>query len=56
MTYVLPVFGLLLGIIFLREPVDWQLLVGSALVFAGIAAVNVKMFRRVKAPVPTPAR
>lgn len=55
-TYVLPVFGLLLGIIFLREPIDWELLVGSALVFAGIAAVNVKMFRRVIAAGPTPAR
>ncbi len=39
-TYVFPVIGLLLGIIFLGETADWRLLVGSALVVGGIAVVN----------------
>ena len=45
-TYVFPVVGLLLGIIFLRESADWRLIAGSALVVGGIAVVN----RRTAAP------
>lgn len=45
-TYVFPVIGLLLGIIFLGESADWRLLVGSALVVGGIAVVNVRMQAR----------
>jgi drug/metabolite transporter (DMT)-like permease len=41
-TYVFPVVGLVLGILFLREPVDWRLLAGSALIVGGIAVVNMK--------------
>jgi drug/metabolite transporter (DMT)-like permease len=48
-TYVFPVIGLILGIIFLGETADWRLLVGSALVVGGIAVVNVRM--RAGAPV-----
>ncbi len=55
-TYVLPVIGLLLGILFLDEAVDWRLVAGSVLVFAGIAVVNARMFRRTKTAVPSPAR
>lgn len=43
-TYVFPVVGLLLGIVFLDEVVDWHLLVGSALVVAGIVVVNLRGF------------
>jgi drug/metabolite transporter (DMT)-like permease len=39
-TYVFPVIGLLLGIIFLNEPADWRLLAGSALIVGGIGVVN----------------
>ena len=39
-TYIFPVIGLLLGVIFLNEVADWRLIVGSALVVGGIAAVN----------------
>jgi len=39
-TYVFPVVGLLLGIIFLNEVADWHLIVGSALVVGGIVVVN----------------
>ncbi len=49
-TYVFPVIGLLLGIIFLKEPADWRLLAGSALIVAGIGVVNLKL-----RPRPTPA-
>ena len=41
-TYVFPVVGLLLGIIFLREAVDWRLLAGSALIVGGILVVNLR--------------
>lgn len=39
-TYVFPVIGLLLGIIFLGERVDWPLALGSFLVVAGILVVG----------------
>jgi drug/metabolite transporter (DMT)-like permease len=42
-TYVFPVIGLLLGIIFLNEAADWHLLAGSALIVAGILVVNVRL-------------
>ena len=41
-TYVFPVIGLLLGLIFLNEHADWRLLAGSGLVVAGIAVVNLR--------------
>lgn len=55
-TYVLPVIGLMLGIIFLNEEIDWRLAVGTALVFAGIAVVNLQRLRKSAAPVPSAAR
>jgi drug/metabolite transporter (DMT)-like permease len=42
-TYIFPVIGLLLGIVFLNEPADWTLLVGSALIVAGIGVVNIRL-------------
>jgi len=41
-TYVFPVIGLVLGLIFLNEPADWRLLAGSLLIVAGLAVVNLK--------------
>jgi drug/metabolite transporter (DMT)-like permease len=41
-TYVFPVIGLILGVLFLNEVADWRLLVGSLLVVAGIAVVNLR--------------
>ncbi len=41
-TYVFPVIGLVLGIVFLHEAADWHLLVGSALVVGGIVVVNLR--------------
>ena len=43
-SYVFPVVGLLLGITLLGEALDWRLFVGTALVVAGIVAVNFRTF------------
>jgi drug/metabolite transporter (DMT)-like permease len=39
-TYVFPLGGVALGVIFLGEPLSWQLLVGAALIISSIAVVN----------------
>ena len=39
-TYVFPVVGVVLGIIFLSEPLTWNMIVGSILVVSGIVVVN----------------
>lgn len=52
-TYVFPVIGLALGIVFLNEVADWRLLAGSALVVGGIVVVNLGArlgWRRATAP------
>jgi drug/metabolite transporter (DMT)-like permease len=41
-TYVFPVVGVVLGIIFLSEPLTWNMIVGSILVVGGIVVVNRK--------------
>jgi drug/metabolite transporter (DMT)-like permease len=41
-TYVFPVVGVALGVLFLNELTDWHLLAGAALVIASIAVVNWK--------------
>jgi drug/metabolite transporter (DMT)-like permease len=41
-TYIFPVVGLVLGIVFLDEPMDWRLGIGSALILSGIVIVNLK--------------
>jgi drug/metabolite transporter (DMT)-like permease len=51
-TYVFPVIGLVLGVLFLRESVDWSLLVGSLLVVGGIVIVNFNTLFRAPAAVP----
>lgn len=39
-TYVFPVVGVVLGVIFLNEPLNWNMVLGSALVVGGIVVVN----------------
>ncbi|MCX6049436.1 MAG: EamA family transporter, partial [Chloroflexi bacterium] len=39
-TYVIPVVGLLLGVLFLDEQIDGRLLIGTLLIVGGIALVN----------------
>lgn len=41
-TYVFPVVGVVLGVIFLAEPLNWNMVLGSALVVGGIVVVNRK--------------
>jgi drug/metabolite transporter (DMT)-like permease len=41
-TYVLPVFGIMLGAIFLDEVIGWNMVVGLALILAGIGAVSLR--------------
>lgn len=43
----MPPIGVTLGWLFLDEPVDWKIVVGAALILAGIVAVN---WRRAPAP------
>ncbi|HUQ42039.1 MAG TPA: DMT family transporter [Candidatus Limnocylindrales bacterium] len=45
-AYVLPVVGIALGAIVLSEPVDARLVIGTALVIAGVALVNSRYGRR----------
>lgn len=40
-TYVFPIIGLLLGIVFLNERPGWRLFAGTALIVAGILMINV---------------
>ena len=46
-TYLFPVGGVILGVIFLNEQLSWQLLVGSILIVASLAVVNWQPLRRV---------
>ena len=39
-SYIFPLGGVILGVIFLDEPLSWQLAVGAALITSSIAAVN----------------
>ena len=41
-TYVFPLVGVILGVIFLNELLDWQLVVGGALVVGSIVVVNTR--------------
>lgn len=41
-TYLFPVGGVILGVIFLNERLSWQLLAGTLLVIASLAVVNWK--------------
>lgn len=41
-TYLFPVGGVILGVIFLREHLSWQLVAGTLLIIASLAVVNWK--------------
>jgi drug/metabolite transporter (DMT)-like permease len=45
-AYLLPVYGIALGALVLREPIAASTLAGGALVFAGIALVNARVGNR----------
>ena len=46
-TYLFPVGGVILGVIFLNEHLSWQLLVGTILIVGSLAVVNWQPARRV---------
>ena len=52
-AYLLPVVGLVLGALVLHEPVDARLILGTALVIAGIAIVNARLNLRWRVVRPT---
>ena len=60
LTYVLPVIGLTLGVIFLHETLDWHIVAGSSLVLMGILLASMRtagMLRfstRAARPAPPP--
>lgn len=39
-TYLFPLVGVLLGVLFLQEPVGWRILVGGVLIVSGVVVVN----------------
>jgi drug/metabolite transporter (DMT)-like permease len=45
-AYLLPIVGIVLGYLVLQEPIDARLLVGTALVIAGVALVNSRFGQR----------
>ncbi len=50
-TYVIPVVGLLLGVIFLKEKLEYRLILGTIMIVGSIAVVNLKLenlFKRSK--------
>jgi drug/metabolite transporter (DMT)-like permease len=46
-TYLFPVGGVILGVIFLNEHLSWQLLVGTILIVASLGVVNWQLAPRV---------
>jgi drug/metabolite transporter (DMT)-like permease len=50
-TYLIAVVGVIIGIVFLNEPLDWRLALGALLVICGIWVVN----HRRRQPSPLPA-
>ena len=45
-AYVIPVVGIALGYLVLAEPIDARIIIGTALVIAGIGLVNSRFGRR----------
>jgi drug/metabolite transporter (DMT)-like permease len=45
-AYVLPIVGIVLGFLVLREPIDGRMLAGTALIIGGVALVNSRYGRQ----------
>jgi drug/metabolite transporter (DMT)-like permease len=45
-AYVLPIVGIALGFLVLREPIDGRMLAGTALIIGGVALVNSRFGRQ----------
>lgn len=46
-TYIFPLGGVILGVIFLNEQLSWQLAVGSLLIISSIVVVNLRLKKSV---------
>jgi drug/metabolite transporter (DMT)-like permease len=60
-TYIVPAVGLALGAVFLKEVVDFRLLLGAALIITGIGIVNLRLvdmarglFKKNESAIPQP--
>lgn len=51
-TYLFPVGWVAFGVIFLNEPLSWQLLAGAVLIIAGLAVVNWKSKKKASTETP----
>jgi drug/metabolite transporter (DMT)-like permease len=51
-AYLLPVVGILLGVVVANESVDLRVVAGTALVIGGVALVNSKVSRQALAGIP----
>jgi len=49
-TYTIPPVALLLGVIFLNERLDMFLILGTGLIFCGIALTKLSIFGRLRRP------
>jgi drug/metabolite transporter (DMT)-like permease len=55
-NYVVPVFAVILGALLLGEPITWTLLVGGAVVLAGMAHAENRIRPPRREPAPAPPR
>jgi drug/metabolite transporter (DMT)-like permease len=39
-AYLIPLFGVLWGVLFLGESLQWSLLIGGSLIFLGLYSIN----------------
>ncbi len=49
-TYLFPLVGVLLGVIFLQETLDWRIVAGGILIISGVALVNSRISLRKARP------
>ena len=47
-TYTIPPVALILGVIFLNEVLDQYIIIGTGLIFLGIALTKLKIFERIR--------
>ncbi|MEW6179393.1 MAG: EamA family transporter [Chloroflexota bacterium] len=47
-TYLFPLVGVVLGVIFLQESLEWRVLLGGGLIISGVAIVNSRVMQRVR--------
>lgn len=45
-TYLFPLVGVILGVVFLQETLDWRVLLGGGLIISGVAIVNSRIHLR----------